>query len=162
MEVLVVHDPQEIDTVTSSRIISESFRRSGSTVDLQDLSKKPVANVEKYDVVILGGSISFGKLSYRLHRFIKRYARSILKTKSYLFLCSYYEDDRFQKIAKKYIPLKLLHHSFTVNPGLNIQERDMGTISRLKYRVFEKRKNKKKYDINRMRSWASFISQDQL
>lgn len=161
MEVLVVYDPQEIDTVTSSRIISESFRRSGSTVDLQDLSKKHVANIEKYDVVILGGSISFGKISERLHRFIKRYARSILKTKSYLFLCSYYEDDRFQKVARKYIPLKVLHHSFTVNPGLNIQESELGVIRKIKYKLFEKRKNKKRYDIARLRSWASFISQDQ-
>jgi menaquinone-dependent protoporphyrinogen oxidase len=116
MEVLVAYDPKEADSITTARIISETFRRRGASVELQDLERKIVTTLDKYDVVVIGGSLKEGKISNRLSRFIQKYHDKLLSKKTYIFICSYYTDALFRKNVKKQIPEKLLHHSVTVNP----------------------------------------------
>lgn len=76
------------------------------TPDLVNIRKKRV-NPEKYDTVIIGGSIHAGKIQKKLTKFMDRYSDKLLKKDIALYICCMETGDQAQKQLIDAFPEKL-------------------------------------------------------
>ena len=73
-------------------------------------AKSNKIRLEKYDVVIIGGSVYMGKIQKEVTHFCKRNIKKLLKKKLGIFVCCYTPngtDGFFETL----FPVELLHHA---------------------------------------------------
>ncbi|MGM0367764.1 MAG: flavodoxin domain-containing protein [Actinomycetota bacterium] len=76
-------------------------------VELKNLGKENV-DVDKYDIVIIGGSISAGKINKEISSFCQNNLEALLNKKIGLFLCCLREGEEAEKQFRDAFPEQLI------------------------------------------------------
>ena len=80
-------------------------------IDLIDLKSKAKVNFDKYDTVIVGGSIHAGKIQKRIKDFCGKHADQLMNKKLGLYICCMEEGDTAQKLFNDAFPESLRNHA---------------------------------------------------
>lgn len=82
-------------------------------VNLHNLSISPFINLNKYDRVIIGGSIHAGKIQRRITQFCEKNLNELLQKEVGLYICCMYEGDVAAQQMKQAFPAELHKHAKT-------------------------------------------------
>ena len=83
----------------------------GETVEMTRISRRRKYNLEKYDTIIIGGSIHEGMIQHSVRRFCDTYLPELLTKNIGLFVCCMDPDSNEKELIKNSFPEKLLEHS---------------------------------------------------
>ena len=101
-------------------------------------AKSNKIRLEKYDVVIIGGSVYMGKIQKEVTHFCKRNIKKLLKKKLGIFVCCYTPngtDGFFETL----FPVELLHHaSYVTCVGGEMNYEKMNFFYRKMFEALEK------------------------
>ncbi len=82
---------------------------SGEKVDIRKLDSHVTGSViEKYDSIIVGGSIHMGKVQNRIRRFCKHYSHFFKEKNSGIFLCTLTEPNKAEHYIKESFPPEII------------------------------------------------------
>lgn len=94
---------------TVEEIANTMKNLSGESVDIRKLdSHINGALIDKYDALIVGGSIHMGKAPQRLIRFCKSYSHFFKEKKSGVFLCTLTDPGKAEHYLKETFPEEVL------------------------------------------------------
>ena len=108
MQTLIVYASKHGCTEKCAMKLMEKLK---GQIDLASLKTKPKINFEKYDTIIIGGSIHAGRIQKRVKEFCGKHADQLLTKKLGLFLCCMEEGDTARKQFDEAFPEDLRNHA---------------------------------------------------
>ncbi|WP_445487733.1 flavodoxin domain-containing protein [Niallia sp. 03133] len=97
---------------TVEKAVNKLKQEMEGTVDSFHLKKEAIPSLEKYDVVILGGSIYMGKIQKEMSQYMKDHLELLLKKRVGLFLCAGQPNtEELLKEWEKAFPAELSKHA---------------------------------------------------
>lgn len=91
MRTLIVYQSKHGTTEKIAKGIQMSF--GYDKCEIANLNAKNVINIDKFDRIIVGGSIHASTIQKGIKRFISKYRDTLLKKELGLFLCCMYKGD---------------------------------------------------------------------
>lgn len=128
MKILVAYASKTGTAAECAEMLREDLR--GADVTLADLAReKP--DVRAFDVVVLGGSIRYGKLRRDAADYIRANAAELEKIPHGLFLCMS-SGHEFEEVSEKVFPAELRRGAFAVlNFGGRLRLKRAGLLERI-------------------------------
>ena len=80
-------------------------------IELINLKNKATARIEKYDTVLIGGSIHAGRVQRSIQKFCNIHLGSLLRKKIGLFICCMESGAKAEEQLKNAFPQELLNHA---------------------------------------------------
>ena len=102
MKILIAYTSVHGTTAACAEMLARSLESKGE-ITLVDMNKQAVNKPDEYDVVLLGSSIRFAKISRKLRSYITENADVLNKKISGMFLCCGIPDE-FEAYAKEQLP----------------------------------------------------------
>lgn len=100
--------------------------------------KRDKINLDKYDVVFIGGSVYMGKIQKEITHFCKRNIKQLLQKKLALFVCCYTPNGT-EGFFETLFPLELLNHaSYVTSVGGKMNYDKMNIIYRKMFQSLKK------------------------
>jgi len=87
LRALVAYGTKWGSTADVAKELASMLEKKGHRVDLLDLSKDRPADVEPYDMVVIGSGIAYGTWSKGAVRFLERNAEALSKKRLAMFAC---------------------------------------------------------------------------
>ncbi len=106
MRSLVAFGTKYGSTEKVAETIADVLRSSGHTVDVADLRRKPMYEVDDYDMVVIGSSIIVGGWSKGSKRFLEENCEILRNKKVAMFVCcseSYLRPDEKEAQRKNFL-----------------------------------------------------------
>ena len=79
--------------------------------DLSNLKHKPKVQLDRYDTIVIGGSIHAGRIQKSVQTFCRKHLNTLLEKRIGLFICCMEEGDTAQKQFEKAFPDELREHA---------------------------------------------------
>lgn len=111
MNTLIVFASQHGCTENCALRLKEGIH---GNIDLIDLKTKPGVELDRYDTVLIGGSIHAGRIQKSVKKYCERNGRELLTKKIGLFLCCMEEGDRAKQQFEDAFPEDLRAHASAV------------------------------------------------
>jgi menaquinone-dependent protoporphyrinogen oxidase len=90
-------------------VVSMMKNISGEQIDIRELdSHISGSDIEKYDSLIVGGSIHMGKVQKRIIRFCKNYSHFFKEKKSGIFLCTLTDPKEAEHYIEENFPADVI------------------------------------------------------
>lgn len=139
MKTIIIYTSKYGCTEKAAYLLKNQLGEETEVVNLM-LAKEPA--LERYDTVILGGSIYYGKIQKQMTAFASKYINELDKKRVGLFICAGAKGEQATQELKSSFPEKLYNQSITKEVfGDEIYEEKMTILDRLVLRVV-KGKNK--------------------
>ncbi|KTD86516.1 flavodoxin domain-containing protein [Paenibacillus etheri] len=139
MKTIIIYTSKYGCTEKAAYLLKNQLGDETEVVNLM-LAKEPT--LERYDTVILGGSIYYGKIQKQMTAFTSKYINELDKKRVGLFICAGAKGEEATQELKSSFPEKLYNQSITKEVfGDEIYEEKMTVLDRLVLRVV-KGKNK--------------------
>jgi menaquinone-dependent protoporphyrinogen oxidase len=139
MKTIIIYTSKYGCTEKAAYLLKNQLGEETEVVNLM-LAKEPT--LERYDTVILGGSIYYGKIQKQMTAFASKYINELDKKRVGLFICAGAKGEEAAQELKSSFPEKLYNQSITKEVfGDEIYEKKMTVLDRLVLRVV-KGKNK--------------------
>jgi menaquinone-dependent protoporphyrinogen oxidase len=139
MKTIIIYTSKYGCTEKAAYLLKNQLGEETEVVNLM-LAKEPT--LERYDTVILGGSIYYGKIQKQMTAFASKYINELDKKRVGLFICAGAKGEEATQELKSSFPEKLYNQSITKEVfGDEIYEEKMTVLDRLVLRVV-KGKNK--------------------
>ncbi|MDE5414426.1 MAG: flavodoxin domain-containing protein [Bacillaceae bacterium] len=110
MKCLIVYSTSHGTTEKASKLLSHYFEGNVELVDLNRSIFQP--KIDRYDTIIIGGSIHLGTIQKKVRQFIKANLDQLLTKRVGLFLCCMNEGELAKEQFNKVYPVQLREHSF--------------------------------------------------
>ncbi|MGE7616186.1 flavodoxin domain-containing protein [Paenibacillus sp. NPDC101420] len=139
MKTIIIYTSKYGCTEKAAYLLKNQLDDETEVVNLMH-AKEPT--LERYDTVILGGSIYFGKIQKQMTEFTSKYQNELAKKRVGLFICAGAKGEQAIQELKSSFPEKLYNQSITKEVfGDEIYEEKMTVLDRVVLRVV-KGKNK--------------------
>lgn len=113
MRILVAYGTKWGSTADVAKELASGLGRKGHRADLLDLGKDGAADVESYDMVVVGSGIAYGSWSKGAVRFLENNALKLTEKRLAMFACcgdllfdpsraEEYESKYLREVSKKY------------------------------------------------------------
>ncbi len=113
MSTAIIYVSQHGTTAEVAKMISEKLM--DTHVDLIDLKKIKKPDLQKYDRIIIGGSIHAGKIQNNIRKFCKYYFHLLTSKTIGLFVCGMEPNEEKQKMElEKAYPLELKQYATAI------------------------------------------------
>ncbi len=76
-----------------------------------NIKKYPKTQIDKYDIILIGGSIHAGRIQKSIQKFCKNHLDILLKKKIGLFICCMEKGEKAEEQFKNAFPQKLQDHA---------------------------------------------------
>jgi menaquinone-dependent protoporphyrinogen oxidase len=106
MKILIAYATRFGTTEKCVCILADILKKKNLEVELVDLKKNKTAKPENYDLVAVGGSFVAFRMNSLVRKFIKRNLKTLLNTRTGIFMCG--ADEDWGKEIKKGFPRELL------------------------------------------------------
>ncbi|MFO8064929.1 MAG: flavodoxin domain-containing protein [Spirochaetia bacterium] len=117
---------------TVRRVAEELQQKLSVPCDLADLSATPSPEVERYDVVLVGGSIYAGRIRSSVRKFCDRHREVLTNRRVGIFIACLYGEERGKQQLQENFPSWLLAHAFgRYNVGGAVELSRLGLVDRL-------------------------------
>jgi menaquinone-dependent protoporphyrinogen oxidase len=110
MNVLIAYRTRYGATRRCARLMQERIRGEVTLADLREDSRPPL---ERFQVVLIGGSIYAGRIQREIGAFCERHREELLGRRVGLFLCCLYEGERAQAQLAESFPPWIGAHAFS-------------------------------------------------
>ncbi|WP_339241532.1 flavodoxin domain-containing protein [Paenibacillus sp. FSL F4-0243] len=139
MKTIIIYTSKYGCTEKAAYLLKNQLDDETEVVNLMH-AKEP--RLERYDTVILGGSIYFGKIQKQMTEFASKYQNELANKRVGLFICAGAKGEQAIQELKSSFPEKLYNQSITKEVfGDEIYEEKMTALDRVVLRVV-KGKNK--------------------
>ena len=129
MSVLIVYRTKYGCTAACCRALAERIRTETVVVDL---ATQRVPEVERFDVVVIGGSIYGGKIQREVGSFCDRQAKRLRTGRVGLFICCLYDGEHAKVQLQTAFPDWLMAHAFATGLfGGELRYRELTLLDRL-------------------------------
>jgi menaquinone-dependent protoporphyrinogen oxidase len=106
MKIMIAYATRFGTTEKCACMLADILKKKNLEVELVDLKKNRTARPEDYDLVAVGGSFVAFRMSPLVRKFIKRNLKTLLNTRTGIFMCG--ADEDWEKEIKKGFPEELL------------------------------------------------------
>lgn len=130
----------------------------GEDVDMVRISSRRRYNLEKYDTIIVGGSIHEGMIQRSVYKFCESNLDVLLKKQVGLFVCCIDSDANEQELIKQAFPEILLEHALAsgfFGGELNIKK--MNLLQKIMTRKAARLQKEPDIDFQRILEFARTI-----
>ena len=130
----------------------------GEDVEMVRISSRRRYNLEKYDTIIVGGSIHEGMIQRSVYKFCESNLDALLKKQVGLFVCCMDSDANEQELIKRAFPDMLLEHALAsgfFGGELNIKK--MNLLQKIMTRKAARLQKEPDIDFQRILEFARTI-----
>ncbi len=92
MKILIAYTSKHGTTAECAKILADRLKNSNE-IDVIDMKRQMPVSAEQYDTVILGSSVSMGRVSKKIKRYIKDNMAELTKKPCAVFLCCGFPDE---------------------------------------------------------------------
>ena len=110
MKVIVIYASKHGSTL---RVAEKIVAGLGAETEKIPIEKGKDLALEKYDLVVIGGSIHAGSIQRKIKRFCQNNLAALQSTKLALFICCMEEGESAEKQLRNAFPAELLEHAIT-------------------------------------------------
>ncbi|WP_375103074.1 flavodoxin domain-containing protein [Paenibacillus sp. RS8] len=133
MKTIIIYTSKYGCTEKAAYLLKNQLGEETEVVNLM-LAKEPA--LERYDTVILGGSIYYGKIQKQMMEFTSKYQNELSKKRVGLFICAGAKGEQAAQELKSSFPEKLYDQSITKEVfGDEIYEEKFTLLDRLVLRM---------------------------
>lgn len=133
MKTIIIYTSKYGCTEKAAYLLKNQLGEETEVVNLM-LAKEPA--LERYDTVILGGSIYYGKIQKQMMEFTSKYQNELSKKRVGLFICAGAKGEQAAQELKSSFPEKLYEQSITKEVfGDEIYEEKFTILDRLVLRM---------------------------
>ncbi|WP_339286769.1 flavodoxin domain-containing protein [Paenibacillus sp. FSL E2-0201] len=133
MKTIIIYTSKYGCTEKAAYLLKNQLGEETEVVNLM-LAKEP--ELERYDTVILGGSIYYGKIQKQMMEFTSKYQNELSKKRVGLFICAGAKGEQAAQELKSSFPEKLYDQSITKEVfGDEIYEEKFTLLDRLVLRM---------------------------
>lgn len=133
MKTIIIYTSKYGCTEKAAYLLKNQLGEETEVVNLM-LAKEPA--LERYDTVILGGSIYYGKIQKQMMEFTSKYQNELSKKRIGLFICAGAKGEQAAQELKSSFPEKLYDQSITKEVfGDEIYEEKFTLLDRLVLRM---------------------------
>ena len=163
MSLLIVYASKYGSTQKAVNILSDELEKKNiknTAVNVNVISKNNI-DLTKYDAILIGGSIYFGKIQKNIIKFCQNNKKTLLKKKIGLFICSGNEKE-IDRQFKNSFDSELLNHS--INKGYFGYEYDFEKMNFL-YKIIVKKiaginQSKSEIKIDKIKNFVNKFNKD--
>ncbi|OMD41647.1 flavodoxin domain-containing protein [Paenibacillus odorifer] len=135
MKTIIIYTSKYGCTEKAAYLLKNQLGEETEVVNLM-LAKEPA--LERYDTVILGGSIYYGKIQKKMTEFTSKYQNELSKKRVGLFICAGAKGEQAAQELKSSFPEKLYDQSITKEVfGDEIYEEKFTLLDRLVLRMLK-------------------------
>ncbi len=106
MKVLVAYGTRWGSTEAVAKELTSLLRKRGQLTDMLDLGKNETADLEPYDLVIIGSGIAYGSWSKGAVRFLERNSKMLSEKRLAMFACCgdlLFDPSKAEEYERKYL-----------------------------------------------------------
>ena len=106
MRALVAYGTRWGSTEAVAKELTSLLRKRGQPTDMLDLGKNETADLEAYDMVIIGSGIAYGSWSKGALRFLEKNARTLSEKRLAMFACCgdlLFDPSKAEEHERKYL-----------------------------------------------------------
>ncbi len=102
MNILIAYASRYGATEKCVKILSDKLLNESNKIEVLNLRKSLKTDLDKYDIVIIGGSFVISKLNSYVKKFVGIYQEKLMKKKVGIFMCGTEENDWINELSKGY------------------------------------------------------------
>lgn len=127
MKILVLYESKYGCTEDCAKYLANKLNHESKVINIKDFRMN---DLQKYDFIVIGGSIYFGKIQKSIKLFCEQNMKLLLTKNIILFLCCT-TPEQVNDFFKNNFPAQLLDHSMeTINFGGELRQDKLGFFER--------------------------------
>ncbi|WP_339314555.1 flavodoxin domain-containing protein [Paenibacillus sp. FSL R10-2734] len=133
MKTIIIYTSKYGCTEKAAYLLKNQLGEGTEVVNLM-LAKEPT--LDRYDTIILGGSVYYGKIQKQMTAFASKFQNELGKKRVGLFICAGAKGEQATQELKASFPEKLYNHSITTEVfGDEIYEEKLTLLDRFVLRM---------------------------
>lgn len=112
MKTIIIFDTKHGSTETVANIIAEKIKTRGEDVDIYNIDKTEVPNINDYNRIIIGGSIHAGNIQKSIKTFCEENKDTIMSKSLGLYICCMQKEQSAEQF-KNAFDITLREHSIS-------------------------------------------------